>query len=348
MNLRPPFRRPVWLVAACAWMFVSTGINAQAVGLQPPRPDPQAGLNGPSLTKSLPDLAQITQADLPADHVRIVPTSSSLMSRFWELDAEHKQGTFSLRSYRPNYVMPAHFTTSMNRTPDSPTRGPGPTRANFKNVDAKFQISLRAKVLQDFGLPNADLWVAFTHRAFWQLWNSKESSPFRSSDYEPEIIYVMPVPERLGTLPMGLRFRMAQLGFAHQSNGQSNPLSRSWNRFYAAAAVERGEFGLLGRINHRVTEKEDDDNPDLTRYIGDTEIAATWNPGLATAMLTWRTHLRSASRGSVQLDWSYPIDRTKPNGGRWYVQLFHGYGETLLDYNHRQTTLGLGMSFGFL
>lgn len=34
----------------------------------------------------------------------------------------------------------------------------------------------------------------------------------------------------------------------------------------------------------------------------------------------------------------------QPSGLRWYAQLFHGYGETLLDYNHRQSSLGLGLT----
>jgi phospholipase A1/A2 len=38
------------------------------------------------------------------------------------------------------------------------------------------------------------------------------------------------------------------------------------------------------------------------------------------------------------------VDSDEPAGLRWYVQVFSGYGETLLDYNHRQTTLSLGLS----
>src|SRR5690606_13598511 len=128
---------------------------------------------------------------------------------------------------------------------------------------------------------------------------------------------------------------MVQLGIAHQSNGQSDPLSRSWNRVYLGVGLERGEFGLQLRAAHRLREKDDDDNPDLTDYLGRGELVASWLPGLATASLTWRTNLRAPARGSVQFDWTYPVDSDQPEGLRWYVQLFSGYGETLLDYNHR-------------
>ncbi|CAM5223390.1 hypothetical protein ALON55S_00375 [Alishewanella longhuensis] len=54
------------------------------------------------------------------------------------------------------------------------------------------------------------------------------------------------------------------------------------------------------------------------------------------------------SRGSWQLDWTYPVDKEKPDGLRLHLQLFSGYAETLLDYNHRQNSIGLGfMLFNF-
>jgi phospholipase A1 len=98
------------------------------------------------------------------------------------------------------------------------------------------------------------------------------------------------------------------------------------------------------KAHRRLHESSNDDNPDLTRNIGNTEITASWLPGQSTASLTLRSHLRERSRGSLQLDWTHPVDRSHPEGLRWYAQIFTGYGETLLDYNHKQTSVGLGLT----
>lgn len=265
------------------------------------------------------------------------------LSKFWELSPADKRGTFVVKTYLPNYYLPIHYTSNINRAPSSPTY-PDTIRNNYKQTESKFQISLRAKAFEGLLLPNADLWLAFTQRSLWQFWNRQESEPFRSNDFQPEAIYVVPIRDGLVTLPGGWKWRMAQLGAAHQSNGQSDPLSRSWNRVYAAAAFERGDFGLSFKVNHRTSETGEDDNPRLMRYIGNTEVTATWLPGLATASLVWRMHPGNSDSGSLQFDWSYPVVREKPNGLRWYVQIFSGYGETMLDYNHRQTSIGAGVS----
>lgn len=300
------------------------------------RPDPDASAPPPE-----------TPASAPA---AVVPPpsrvgSDSIMSRLWELDDADKRRKFVVRTHLPNYFLPLHYTDRLNRAPSSPTRVGAVPNERYRPLEAKLQVSLRAKVASGVLLPGADLWFAYTQRSLWQLWNSQESAPFRSTDYQPEAIYVVPVPGELRTLPFGWQWRMLQAGVAHQSNGQTEPLSRSWNRTYVGAGFEHGEFGLQWRVHRRWREAgEDDDNPDLTGFIGRGEIQATWLPGLATAALTWRTNLRALDRGSLQLDWTYPVDSDEPSGLRWYVQVFTGYGETLLDYNHRQTTLGVGLS----
>ena len=268
---------------------------------------------------------------------------STVLDSFWELTPEHKHGTFAVRTYLPNFVLPLHYTADPNPAPSSPTRSAVARSPNDKPVDVKLQISLRAKVAEGLVLPDADLWFAYTSRSKWQLWNHADSSPFRNTDYQPEAIYVIPISEQIDFLPAGWRWRMVQLGLVHQSNGQTEPLSRSWNRVYLTGGFNKDDFGLTVRAEQRLHES-DDDNPDIVRYVGNAEVVAAWVPGLATALLTWRLDTRNLSRGSLNFDWTYPVNRQQPGGLRWYVQLFTGYGETLLDYNHRQTSLGLGLA----
>lgn len=270
--------------------------------------------------------------------------TASAMQSAWELGEDDKRRDFVIRTYHPNFLLPVHYTSSINRTPSSPTQSGGSLNPNYRPIEAKLQISLRAKVVEDLLLPGADLWVAYTQRSLWQVWDTKDSAPFRSTDYQPEMIYVIPVPEKLGALPFGWNLRMVQLGAVHQSNGQSDPLSRSWNRLYLGLGLEHGDFSLMLRANQRLRVQELDDNPDLIDYIGRGEMAMAWAPGLSTFGLYWRTNLSSVSRGSLQFDWTYPVFASQPSGLRWYVQLFTGYGETLLDYNHRQTSIGVGLA----
>jgi phospholipase A1 len=268
--------------------------------------------------------------------------TTGFLSAFWELDRNNKRGTFNFIGYRPNFFLPLHHTDRINRTPQSPTREPL-TLPDYRPLEAKLQLSLRTKVAQSVLLPDADLWFGYTQQSLWQLWNTRGSAPFRNTDYEPEIIYVVPIPAAMQSLPGGWQWKFVQAGFAHQSNGQAKPLSRSWNRVYAGAGFERGDYSIIARSARRLPE-DDDDNPDLTDYRGRGDVLVQWTPGLATAALLWRTTFKSFKRGALQLDWTYPVDSDRPAGLQWYVQVFTGYGETLTDYNVRQTSIGLGVT----
>lgn len=274
---------------------------------------------------------------------------ATLLDKYWELTPAEKRDLYVFRSYQASFFLPLHYSSNINRQPQSPVKQPGPANDNYRQLESKLQISLRTKIARNLLWQHADLWFAFTQRSMWQLWNSQDSAPFRSTDYQPELIYVLPLAKQFGTLAGGWRVRMLQAGIAHQSNGQSDPLSRSWNKLSFGLALDKNEFGLNWRFHQRLPEKStDDDNPDLIDYIGNHELTATWLPGLATASLVWRNDFSHLSRGSWQLDMTYPFTRDKLDGLRWHLQLFSGYGETLLDYNQRQHSIGLGvMLFNF-
>lgn len=301
--------------------------------------NPAGGAPAPASTSLL--VPKDAAATVAADGLE----ASSLMSRFWELEPKDKRGVFNFVGYRANYVLPLHRTSRINRAPQSPNQPPV-EQPNYKREEAKFQLSLRTKLAQDVLLPGGDLWAAFTQQAMWQIWNGKDSKPFRNSDYEPELIYVVPTPERWRDLPFDWKWRYTQLGLAHQSNGQSDPLSRSWNRVNLVAGFERGDWSVVARFLKRLNESSaTDNNPDLVGYRGRGEFQLNWAHEKHTAQLLYRTTLRDAKYGALQFEWTYPVFSQQPNGLRWYVQLFRGYGETLTDYNFRQTSVGAGFSF---
>ncbi|NUZ04322.1 phospholipase A [Piscinibacter koreensis] len=274
-----------------------------------------------------------------------VDDSGSYLDALWELTPERKRGTFNFSGYRPNYFFPLHATTRVNRHPRSPAPDHSGTLPHYRSVEAKLQISLRTKLAEGLLLPDADLWFAYTQQSLWQIYSGGISRPFRVTEHEPELVYVVPFSQ---SLPFGWRTRLVGLGLAHHSNGQALPFSRSWNRWYAMAAVENGPFAITARHHVRIHESDDqDDNPDLTHFRGRTELLGVWTPGAYTLSALWRTNF-DTRHGSLQLDATMPVNRKDPKGLRWYLQAFSGYGETLIDYNFRQSSIGFGVTlFGW-
>jgi len=256
----------------------------------------------------------------------------SVMSRQWDLDEANRTHRFVIRPYRPNYVLPLAYNTSPNMDASLDVD----PNARAQNTEVKFQISFKVKLWEDILGKDMDLWFAYTQLAFWQLYNSEFSAPFRETDYEPELLLNFRTDYDL----LGLKGRMINLGLNHQSNGRSQPLSRSWNRIVANFGFERDRFNLLLKTWYRIPEKaKDDDNPDIDKYLGYGELWGYYflNKHRFAAMV--RNNLRPAdNRGAIQLEWSFPlIERISG-----YVQYFNGYGESLLDYNKSVNRFSIG------
>ena len=54
-----------------------------------------------------------------------------------------------------------------------------------------------------------------------------------------------------------------------------------------------------------------------------------------------RRSLRSGGKGAAELNFSYPTGFNPRT--RWYLRLFDGYGESLIDYNRRVRRIGIGV-----
>ncbi|MDO5073672.1 MAG: phospholipase A [Neisseria animaloris] len=262
------------------------------------------------------------------------------LSQMYDLDQNHTSGILSVREHNPMYLIPAWYNSNPNRMPQSSTRGVSENRISKeqKRLEAKMQASFKTKLMEDVFKTRADIWFGYTQTSHWQVWNQGEkSAPFRNNDYQPEFFITQPVK---ADLPGGGKLRMLGLGLVHQSNGQSRPLSRSWNRIYGMAGMEWGKLTVIPRLWVRAFDQkgERDDNPDISRYMGYGDLKLQYLFNNQQTVATTMRYNPKTGRGGVQADYTFPI-KGKLKG---YVQGFHGYGESLLDYNHKHNSVGFG------
>jgi len=245
---------------------------------------------------------------------------------------------WTIMPHRRNYILLANYNfSSMNDAPYEEAVG---EPVDLNNTEVKFQVSFKFMLWENMfkKRTNGSLFFAYTQLAMWQLYNKDISSPFRDTNYEPEAFIAFNNDWNI----FGLTNRVNVFGFAHQSNGRSEPLSRSWNRLYANFIFERGNFASALKIWYRIPEDaENDNNPDIEDYLGNFELRSAYAWKEHTFGLKWRNNLDfDENRGAIELNWSFPLWGTDRIKG--YVQYFNGYGQTLIDYNASASTLGAG------
>jgi len=264
----------------------------------------------------------------------------SLLDSRWELAQDSKLGAFQLRAYKPVYLLPAFWTSDKNQTPQSPNPANTVTTPQLlDSAELKFQLSFKTKIAENLFGDNGDIWAGYTQSSRWQAYNTDNSRPFRETNYEPEVMLLF----RNGYSIGGWRGRMSGISLNHQSNGRPDPLSRSWNRVILNVGLDRENWALVLRPWYRLPEdRKDDNNPDIADYMGRGDATLTWNKDGHEVSLMARHSLRGGDRshGALQLDYGFPIS----NLLRGHVQIFDGYGESMIDYNHKATYIGLGVS----
>ena len=111
----------------------------------------------------------------------------------------------------------------------------------------------------------------------------------------------------------------------------------------ALRSVEKNNFSIYLRPWFRIPD-EDDENPEIVNYIGRYEMNVIYNWKKLQLALTNSHPLTfkqsNINRGRIQFDAVYPLFWNM----KGHLQYSVGYGETMIDYNHNQTTFGLGIS----
>jgi len=242
---------------------------------------------------------------------------------------------FVLSVHRPNYLL---VFAKNAKTNTAPFEAQFPDEdVILDDIEAKFQISIKFPLVLDLFNGKGAIFFAYTARAFWQIYNSN-SAPFRETDYEPEIFLAL----KSNFNVFGFTNKLVDIGIIHQSNGRGGTLSRSWNRVFALFVLEKDNLAIGFKPWLRVPENAaDDDNPDIEDFMGNFELTGVYTIKKHTLSAMIRNNLdTNDNKGAIQLDWVFPLDKHISG----YVQYFKGYGESIIDYNYKQESIGIGFA----
>ena len=287
---------------------------------------------GPADQAQSPQPLPVTQA-APVEAPSAASTPS-LLDAAWGFAPDSRKAY--VRLYQPNYLLFARYTDDVNTAPYEPLFDAFAEDGDFEDVEAKFQLSFKGRLLTTEDR-RWGLWFAYTQQSQWQLYSEDISRPFRETNYMPELFGSFRPGIELG----GFRWNVLNFGYTHQSNGRADPISRSWDRLFVEAGIERDGFAIVARAWTRIEPSNyEDDNPDITDYLGHGQVTALYRWRDNTFSLMGRGNL-GTGKGAAQFSWT-----SRPLLGplRAHFQLFSGYGESLIDYDWNQTTVGLGVT----
>jgi phospholipase A1 len=238
---------------------------------------------------------------------------------------------FAITFHKPTYILPYYYTASpyfavyQNNTPGN---------QQLKREEVKYQFSFKAPIWKNILHYRSSLFLAYTQLSYWQAYN--HSAFFRESDYEPELFLAN---ETNLYLFKRTHLNFVNLGVSHQSNGYGSTLERSWNRAYMEA-IFSGSDWMLNLKPWYIISKNDNNN-DIAKFLGYGQILMSYKYHNQVFSLTVHNVLESGGkRAGAELDWSFPLTPYV----KGYLQIFNGYGQSLIEYNHRSKSAGIGIA----
>ena len=234
---------------------------------------------------------------------------------------------YGLALFEPTYILPFYYTGN----PDQAVYiGTTPENQRIENEEFKAQVSFQLELWQNMFKSPISLNASYTQLSYWQVY--AKSHWFRETNYEPAVF----LSESFTHSTLGY------LGVVHQSNGRGGLLERSWNRLFAdfMFSGEHWFISIKPWILIFRTESSDLHNPDICKYLGHGRIVLAvkyWGQELTVNLRN--TIFSGFKRGAITVGYSFPI-LGKVHG---FVQVFSGYGQSLIEYNHYTNSVGLGI-----
>jgi phospholipase A1 len=202
----------------------------------------------------------------------------------------------------------------------------------------KMQLSFKYDIFYPF-LSKIGLYMGYTQLMLWNLYSF--SNPFKTIDFNPDFFWRFESKNNFaGDIDIP-GFDYVQLGlFEHISNGEDGAESRGYDRSYVQFQFST-PFTLNFGINLKVFYCYGmGDNTDINDYIGNYEAMVFFRILDDSNREYEAIYVRFASGGGIfGFDFSKGFQeigvRIRPIVARFrpYIQFYHGYNESVIDYN---------------
>lgn len=242
---------------------------------------------------------------------------------------ETLENTF-FEPYKRNYIV---FGSMENDDGTLPFSG--------NSLDIKFELGMKFSLFPQ--IPELDAFApvkfGYSQRSWWDI--AESSAPFKEHNYNPEVFWdfteALARPSRTPRLHI---FDYA--GVEHQSNGLDGTESRSWDRVYAQRTLRFSEV-MAWTFKYWHILNLGDFNEDIQDYLGQAEITTHID------LNNWANINIKTSKGHETQTINYQVDLILPMS-RWVnsnfvLSYYNGYGEALISYNRKTTSLRAGFYF---
>jgi len=255
-----------------------------------------------------------------------------------------------LGGYSPTKLIERHWSNAVEDTykADGTTFDQGYER---DSNEAQFQLSIKVPLYSNFLNTGADLFTGYTQNSYWQVYNTEHSSPFRETNYMPELFLQWNPNKTFGES----KLIQSRFSLIHQSNGQDVGKSRSWNRTEIFFLFQHQNifygFNAWDRWNEDKKDINDPDYPDVTEgddnvgledYIGKERVFVKYKSKNYSILLAHQNNIFDyhSSKGNTKIDITFPSINSNFD---FFIRYFSGYGESLIDYDVKLQRISFGI-----
>lgn len=213
------------------------------------------------------------------------------------------------------------------------------------NDQALFQLSMKYNLLYP---SKYGIFAGYTQKAWWKLYDA--SSPFDEFNHEPELFFVFKNKNNFLNKNLGIIDYIQFSPICHKSNGEDGNKSKSINTIYNKIQISYGKRYNIG-TSLKLFAYYNKEEKDINKYTGYyiNEIFLKMKSKTIKYFDKEKFYIRHGFNFNSMKGWMESGLKARLITSRiqpyLFIQLFHGYGESMINYNKKETNIRIGITF---